>query len=139
MTETAKRTDGRKKLYKEDKEEILRRFKNGERQADIARAYGVTRQCIQHIVRNNGYKCHENKTVRETPYKNLREWLRREDTPSYTAFMFKVLGGSNPQTIDRMKSILKGGDKVSVTIGCIRKMEQVTGMSFDEIFFKGGD
>lgn len=139
MTEAAKRTDGRKKLYKEDKEEILRRFKSGERQADIARRYGVTRQCIQHIVRNNGYKCHENKTVRETPYKNLREWLRREDTPSYTAFMFEVLGGANPQTIARMKSILKGGDMVKLTIGNIRKMEQVTGMSFDEIFFKGGD
>ena len=136
MTEAVKKLDRRKKLYKEDKEEILRRFKNGERQADIARAYGVTRQCIQHIIKNNGYMGRENQHVLNTPYKNLREWLRREDTPSYTAFMFEVLGGANPQTIARMKSILKGGDMVKLTIGNIRKMEQVTGMTFDEIFYK---
>ena len=136
MTEAEKILDRRKKLYKEDKEEIMRRFKSGERQSDIARSYCVTRQCIQRILRNNGYKCHENKTVRETPYKNLREWLRREDTPSYTAFMFEIFGGANPNAIKRMKSILSGKDKVNLTIGNIRKMEQVTGMTFDEIFYK---
>ena len=127
---------GKKKITDEGRKDVMARFKNGESQADIARSYGVTRQCIQLIVRGNGYKGSENPHVRKSPYKNLRDWLRREDTPSYTAFMFEIFGGANPDTIKRMKSILSGSDKIILTIGNIRRMEQVTGMTFDEIFYK---
>ena len=130
---------GKKKISDEARKDIMIRFSNGEKQADIARSYGVTRQCVQIIIKSNGYKGRENPHVMKSPYTNLREWLRREDTPSYTAFMCEILGGANPHTIEKMKSILSGKEKVMLTIGNIRKMEEVTGMTFDEIFFKEGD
>lgn len=129
-----------KPASKLNRDEIIARYKGGESVVSIAASFGVCRQRIYQLlgdaVPRDGRSHRKVKAVEDTPYVNLKAWLNRKDTVSYITFTRSVFGGANTQTINRLKKILEGGEQANLTIGNIRRMEQITGMTFDQIFFK---
>ena len=123
-----------------NRDEIIERYKNRESVVSIAASFGVCRQRIYQVlgdaVPKDGRSRRKVKAIEDTPYVNLKAWLNRKDTVSYITFARSVFGGANTQTISRFRKILEGGEQANLTIGNIRRMEQLTGMTFDQIFFK---
>ena len=123
-----------------NRDEIIARYKGGESVVSIAASFGVCRQRIYQLLGNavpkDGRSRRKAKAVEETPYVNLKAWINRKDTPTYTDFVRAVFGGVNEQTFPRFRKILEGGEQAHVTVQNIRRMEQITGMTFDQIFFK---
>lgn len=123
-----------------NRDEIVARYKGGESVVSIAANFGVCRQRIYQVlgaaVPKDGRSRRKIKSIEDTPYVNLKAWLNRKDTVSYITFTRSVFGSANTQIINRFKKILEGGEQANLTIGNIRRMEQITGMTFDQIFFK---
>lgn len=123
-----------------NRDEIIERYKNRESVVSIAASFGVCRQRIYQVlgdaVPKDGRSRRKIKAIEDTPYVNLKAWLNRKNTLSYVTFTRSVFGGANTYTIKRFKKILEGGKQANLTIGNIRRMEQLTGMTFDQIFFK---
>ena len=127
------------KLNREDALQIIALYKSGTSAADIAEMYHVSRQRVYQILGSDVKRIRnsrKNAALEATPYVNLKAWLERRDTESYTSFIVDVFGGTNPVTMRRMEAVLSGSPRVALTIRAIRKMEEVTGMPFDQIFFK---
>lgn len=122
------------------RDEIIARYKGGESVVSIAASFGVCRQRIYQVlgdsVPKDGRSKRKVKAIEDTPYVNLKAWLNRKDTIPYVTFVRSVFGGANTLTISRFRKILEGGEQANLTIGNIRRMEQITGMTFDQIFFK---
>lgn len=123
-----------------NRDEIVARYKGRESVVSIAASFGVSRQRIYQVlgdaVPKDGRSRRKAKAVEETPYVNLKAWLNRKDTIPYVTFVRSVFGGVNTITISRFRKVLEGGEQANLTIGNIRRMEQITGMTFDQIFFK---
>lgn len=122
------------------RDEIIARYKGGEPVVSIAQSYGVSRQRIYQVlgdsVPKDGRSQRKVKAIEDTPYVNLKAWLNRKDTMTFTEFVRAVFGGVNEQTFPRFRKILEGGEQAHITVHNIRRMEQITGMTFDQIFFK---
>lgn len=123
-----------------NRDEIIARYKGGESVVSIAASFGVCRQRIYQLlgdtVPKDGRSNRKIKAIEDTPYVNLKAWLNRKDTIPYVTFVRSVFGGTNTLTISRFRKVLEGGEQANLTIGNIRRMEQLTGMTFDQIFFK---
>lgn len=127
------------KLNREDALQIIALYKSGTSASDIAQKYKISRQRVYQILGGDVKKIRNsrrNAALETTPYVNLKAWLERRDTECYTSFIVDVFGGTNPVTMRRMEAVLSGSSHVPLTIRTIRKMEEVTGMSFDQIFFR---
>lgn len=114
--------------------------KGGESVVSIAASFGVCRQRIYQVlgdtVPKDGRSRRKNKAIENTPYVNLKAWLKRKDTIPYVTFVRSVFGGASTLTISRFRKIMEGGEHANLTVQNIRRMEQITGMTFDQIFFK---
>lgn len=72
-----------------------------------------------------------------SPYVNLRKWILDESNPvTYTDMLKAVMGGSTSDTTRQMKQIVAGAEHCYVTIHQIRKMLALTGMTFEELFYR---
>lgn len=120
--------------------EVIARYLGGERVVSIAESLHISRQRVYQLlgdnVKKDGRSHRKIKSLDTSPYVNLREWLKSKDSPNYVTFLRAVFGGANPQTVGRMRTLLDGGEQASLTVQSVRRMEQITGMTFDQIFFK---
>ena len=72
-----------------------------------------------------------------SPYVNLRKWILDESNPvTYTDMLKAVMGGNTSDTTRQMKQIVSGAEHCYVTIHQIRKMLSLTGMTFEELFYR---
>lgn len=126
----------RSNLTDEQKLEIYELYKAGERPAVIQSRFGITRQTMHNaiskaILLNQGLGRRLPKSVEQSPYVNLREWLRDASHPNVSMFCREVFGNTN--TV-RFLRIMSGGEQAHLTVSNIRRMEKLTGMPFSQLF-----
>lgn len=111
----------------------VRQKKN--RQAKVAKEFGVTRQRVSQIVQQfDRAECDVywkfNKSSSQVIYKGIRNWMR-ENNLSMTAFG-ELLNQKRP---DGIRSFLYG--QANGNINMIRDILDVTGLTFEEAFAEG--
>lgn len=122
------------KQRKRPKSELyIRERENGMSVTDIAKRYGVSYQAVLHATAKTGTKYFKNYTAERCVYPNLRQWLN-----------------DNKITINefaRRMGLAQGGGSSSRIIGyfngrnypqkeTIDKMIEVTGLSYEEMFYR---
>lgn len=125
-------------LTNEQRLEIYELYKAGERPAVIQSRFGITRQTMYNaiskaILLNQGCSRRLSKDIEQSPYVNLKNFLKNPLNPSPAKLCLHVFGGSDTT---KLNSIMRGTEQSSLTIGNIFRMEQLTGMPFDVIFYR---
>ena len=125
-------------LTDEQRLEIYKLYQAGERPAVIQSRFGITRQTMYNsiskaILLNQGCGRRLSKDIEHSPYVNLRNWLKNTSNPSPAKLCLYVFGGSDTTKLNRL---MRGAEQSSLTIGNIFRMEQLTGMPFDVIFYR---
>jgi hypothetical protein len=104
--------------------------------SDIARKFGVTRQHIQQHFHDGKSALPGRKMKMECiPYPALREWFKKTGK-SYTAVGLEVFGEDAEYAYMRMRNLMIGKTRC-VPLDVIRKLCEVTGMTFEEMFGEG--
>lgn len=124
---------------KERKDEILEMRKNGATFQEIADSFGVSKQRVNEVfhkqthgrwkrMRGHGFD------IETIVYKGLYEHFKNNVFESVTSFSKKVYGHSN--TIPLLRKFIKGELDSHFSITQIKKMCEITGKSFEELFEK---
>lgn len=118
--------------------EILELRKNGATYQEIADATGCTRQWINKVIlrlapelkgtRGNGFD------IETIVYKGIYEHFRSDLHESITSFSRKVLGNNASKSITAMREFIKGERNAHFSITQIKKMCDITGKTFEELF-----
>lgn len=129
--------------------EICERFDAGEAAEHLAREYNCSRQYIYLLVKKR--KEAEGGTSKKRgrprggrtayfhscPYPNLKAWLE-EGRIGISQLTKEVFGSYTTDTSRKIRRMIDG-TRTTLTIHNIRKLEEATGMAFDEIFFQEGN
>lgn len=107
--------------------------------AEIADHFGVTRQWIQqYYTCNKHYMCSKDKYENDIVFPNLKKWFL-EHNMNYRAFAAKCFPERNICTATaKVRSILIG-QCAYFTLDQLYAMSKLTGMTVEEMFFKGTD
>ena len=105
----------------------------------IANKYGISRQRVHQII---GKEVKENKTrrrnveIENVKFKGIYEYLRDNPEVTYYAIFRKITG--NDRNIKRANKFVhflhSKGDKGKLTIGQIKRLSELTGKTFEELF-----
>lgn len=125
-------------LTNEQRLEIYELYKAGVRTATIKARFGITRQTLYNaiskaILLNQGCGRRLSKDIEQSPYVNLKNYLKNPSNPTPTKLCLYVFGGTDTTKLNRL---MRGTEQSSLTIGNIFRMEQLTGMPFDVIFYR---
>lgn len=125
-------------LTDEQRLEIYKLYQAGERPAVIQSRFGITRQTMYNaiskaIILNQGCGRRLSKDIEQSPYVNLKNFLKNPSNPSPAKLCLYVFGGTDTTKFNRL---MHGAEQSSLTIGNIFRMEQLTGMPFDVIFYR---
>ena len=120
-------------------EEMYQMRLDGKTYREIGEACGVTRQQANYIllhydealkgIRGHGFD------IDTIIYKGLYEYFRKNLYESVTSFTKKVYGNAATSAVITMRNFLTGKYKDSrFTVPVIKRICEVTGMSFEEVF-----
>lgn len=122
--------------------EILELRKNGATYQEIADATGCTRQWINKVIlrlapelkgtRGNGFD------IETIVYKGIYEHFKSDLHESITSFTKKVLGHTSEGSITKMREFIIGEHNSRFSIPQIKKMCDITGTTFEELFERRG-
>lgn len=103
----------------------------------IADELGVSRQCVHEKLKKYDKKLlgmrGKGFDINTIIYKGFYEHFRDDEYESLTSFEHKVFGGHGHHTFSIKKFII-GEHESRFTVKHIKKMMEVTGKSFDELF-----
>lgn len=119
-------------------QEMLKMRIDGATYQEIADSCGVTRQCVQHKLKEYSKKITTGKrgrqfSIKEIKFKAIRDYFSVNETETMTSFSTKVygyLGG----TAATLRNFLKGKTESYFTIPQIRRMCEIVGKPFEEVF-----
>ena len=113
-------------------DEVIRMRNEGATYEEIGEHFGVSRQRIHAAL--GPFKKNAQLSTK-IKYKGLKRWFNETDT-SFSQFARLVGTRSTTASIRKMQNWLsEGGERESsFTIGQIKKMLEVTGMTFEELF-----
>ena len=113
-------------------DEVIRMRNEGATYEEIGEHFGVSRQRIHAAL---GPFKKNAQLYTKIKYKGLKRWFNETDT-SFSQFARLVGTRSTTASIRKMQNWLsEGGERESsFTIGQIKKMLEVTGMTFEELF-----
>jgi len=105
----------------------------------IANMYGISRQRVHQII---GKEVKENRTrrrnveIENVKFKGIYEYLRDNPEVTYSAIFRKITGSDgNIKRADRFVQFLHSkGDNGKLTIGQIKRLSELTGKTFEELF-----
>lgn len=105
---------------------------------EIADELGVSRQCVHEKLKNYDKKLlgmrGKGFDINTIIYKGFYEHFRDDDYESLTSFAHKVLGTHN-HPLGKLRNFLTGEHKdTRFSVPQIKKMMEVTGKSFEELF-----
>lgn len=122
--------------------EILELRKNGATYQEIADATGYTKQWINMVIlklapelkgtRGNGFD------IETIVYKGIYEHFRSDLYESITSFTKKVLGHTSNKSTSTMRDFIIGEHNSRFSITQIKKMCDITGKTFEELFERRG-
>ena len=119
---------------KVDWEDATRMFLNGSTQTEIALKYGVTRALVSHHFteilngRQEGFKRRIN-----IPYVGIRNWINRNKL-TYQKVAEMIFGDDVDRSgVTCLRRILIGATK-NINIDIMRKLLEVSGLTFEEAF-----
>ena len=118
-------------------QEMLKMRIDGATYQEIADACGYTRQGVQKKLaeyskkitggkRGRGFSFHEIK------YKGLKDWFAINETETVTTFAERVFGYESASTT--LRNFLRGKNESSFTIPQIKRMCNVVGLPFEQVF-----
>lgn len=105
----------------------------------IANMYGISRQRVHQII---GKEVKENRTrrrnveIENVKFKGIYEYLRDNPEVTYSAIFRKITGNDgNIKRAERFAKFLHSkGDNGKLTIGQIKRLSELTGKTFEELF-----
>lgn len=121
------------KNTQELREEIIKLRENGLSYDEIGQKYGVSRQRIYQIVKVAGAdRIRKNNTnIERIVYKGVYEFMKDNSNVSY-ASLSRAIGISNSSVFQRF--LQSTSDNGRPTIRQIKKLIEITGKSFEELF-----
>lgn len=122
---------------KRPKSEIyIRERESGMSVTDIARKYGVTYQAVSHATAKTGAKYFKHYTPSRCVYPNLRTWLN-ENQITINDFARRIGLAQGGGSSSRINGYFKGSHYPQKDM--IDKMIAVTGLSYEEMFYREED
>ena len=124
---------------KERINEIVEMRKNGATFQQIADSFGVSRQCIHEAfhkqthgrwkrMRGHGFD------IETIVYKGLYEHFKNNIFETLTSFTTKIYGHPYNNGIPVLRNFVKGDSDSRFSITHIKRMCEITGKSFEELF-----
>ena len=124
---------------KERINEILEMRKNGATFQQIADSFGVSKQCVNAAfnaqthgrwkrMRGHGFD------IETIAYKGLYEHFKNNICETVTSFSTKIYGHSSNNSIPKLRKFIIGDTDSHFSITHIKKMCEITGKSFEELF-----
>ena len=104
---------------------------------DIADVCGLSKQCVHKKVGSYGRKLAgirgQGFDINAIVFKGIYEHFEDNFDETLHSFSYKVVS-NNPKFVDRFKRLIKGENDVKLTIPQIKKICQVIGKPFEEVF-----
>lgn len=118
--------------------EVFEMRKAGMTYKAIADRYGVSRQYIQQVAPASvARKSHAE--IETIPYKGIYQFLKENPRLSLVGFYRAITGGAYRNSTERVRNVIHGREDCRLSITEIRRLLEITGMTFDELFEKRAD
>ena len=119
-------------------EEIYELYQNGSTYREIADRYGITRQTVAQRLKYYkrkvaGIRGH-NFDINKIVYQGIYDWFREHYYESLSSLSKKIYGYYRPCELTKLRSFLIGEHETHFNVEQIKRMCELTGKSFEELF-----
>ena len=129
-------------LINPNAKEMLEMRVSGATFQEIANKYGVSRQAVHQTLNSYMARLQGKRyalDVDKIIYKGIAEWFLENPNESITSFSKRVLGCDSGQRSGAIKRGLIGENETYFTINQIKKICEVVGKPFEEVFELRGE